>query len=125
MLLIFYYYVLLIVPLKDKKGITITNVFQKLLYKSNCKPNKVWIDKGNEFHNRSIKSGLQDNNIALSSTHNERNCVVAERFTRTLKNKIWKYMTSVSKNVYINKLHDIVNKYNNAYHRTIEINLSI
>ena len=47
--------------------------------------------------------------------------VVAERFIRTLKTKIYKYMTSISKNVYVDKLDDIVNEYNNAYHRTIKI----
>ena len=51
--------------------------------------------------------------------HNEVKYFTAERFTRTLKNKIYKYMTSISENVYIDKLDDIVNKYNNAYHRTI------
>ena len=56
-----------------------------------------------------------------ASTYNERKSVVAERFIRTLKNKTYKYMTSISKNVYINKLDDIVNKYNNTYHRTIKI----
>ena len=53
--------------------------------------------------------------------HNEGKYVVAERFTRTLKTKIYKYMTSVSKNVYIDKLDDIVNKYNNTYHRRIKM----
>ena len=51
--------------------------------------------------------------------HNEVKYFAAERFTTTLKNKIYKYMTSISENVYIDKLDDIVNKYNNAYHRTI------
>ena len=54
-------------------------------------------------------------------THNERKSVVAERFIRTLRNKIYKYMTSKSKNVYIDKLDDIVNEYNNAYHTTIKM----
>ena len=54
-------------------------------------------------------------------THNEGKSVVAERFIRTLKNKIYKYMISVSKNVYINKLDDIVNEYNTTYHRTIKM----
>ena len=54
----------------------------------------------------------------MYSTHNEGNSVVAERFIRTLKNKIYKYMTSISKNVYIDKLDDIVNEYNNTYHTT-------
>ena len=57
----------------------------------------------------------------MYSTHNEGKSVVAERFIITLKNKIYKYMTSISKNVYIDKLDDIVNKQNNTYHRTIKV----
>ena len=53
--------------------------------------------------------------------YNEGKSVVAERFIRTLKNKIYKYMTAISKNVYIDKLGDIVNEYNNTYHRTIKM----
>ena len=68
-----------------------------------------------------MKSWLQDNNIVMYSTVNERKSVLAERFIRNLKNKIYKYMTSISKNVYIDKLDDIVNKYNNTYHRTIKV----
>ena len=59
----------------------------------------------------------------MYSIHNEGKSVVAERFIRTLKTKIYKYMTSVSKNVYIDKLDDIVGQYNNTYHRTIKIKL--
>ena len=57
-----------------------------------------------------MESWLQSNHIEIYSTQNERESVVAERFIRTLKNKIYKYMTSVRKNVYINKLDEIVNK---------------
>ena len=57
----------------------------------------------------------------MYSIHNEGKSVVPERFIRTLKTKIYKYMTSVSKNVYIDKLDDIVNEYNNTYHRTIKM----
>ena len=64
---------------------------------------------------------LKDNGIEMYSVHNEGKSVVAERFIRTLKNKIYKYMTSMSKNVYINKLDDIVYDYNNTYHRTIKM----
>ena len=53
--------------------------------------------------------------------HNEQKSVIAERFIITLKTKIYKYMTSISKNVYIDKLDDIVNEYNNTYHRTIKM----
>ena len=59
----------------------------------------------------------------MYSTNNEGKSVIAERFIRTLKNKIYKYMTSISKNVYIDKLDDIVNEYNNTYHRTIKMKL--
>ena len=67
-----------------------------------------------------MKSWLQDNNIEIYSTHNEGKSVVSERFIKTLKTKIYKYMTSISKNVYVDKLDDIVNKYN-KYHRTIKM----
>ena len=54
-----------VIPLKDKKGITITNPFQKILDESNRKPNKIWVDKGSKFYNRSMKSFLQNNNIEI------------------------------------------------------------
>ena len=59
----------------------------------------------------------------MYSTNNEEKSVIAERFIRTLKNKIYKYMTSISKNVYIDKLDDIVEKCNNTYHTLIKIKL--
>ena len=64
---------------------------------------------------------LQDSDIVMYLIHNEGKSVVAERFIRTLKNKIYKYITSISKNVYIDKSDDIVNEYNNTYHRTIKM----
>ena len=108
-------------PLKDKKGVSIVAAFQSILKQSNRKPNKIWVDKGSEFYNTSFQKWLQDNDIVMPSTHNEGKSVVAERFIRTLKNKIYKYMTSISKNVYIHKLDDIVNEYNNTYHTTIKM----
>ena len=57
----------------------------------------------------------------MYSIHNEGKSVTAERFIRTLKNKIYKYMTSISKNMYIDKLDDTVDKYNNTYHRSIKM----
>ena len=110
-----------VVPLKDKKGASIVAAFQSILKQSNRKRNKMWEDKGSEFYNSSLKKWLQGNDVAIYSTHNEEKYVVAERFIRTLKNKIYKYMTSVSKNVYIDKLDDKVNEYNNTYHRTIKM----
>ena len=97
-----------VVPLKDKKGISIVNPFQKFLSESARKPHKIW-----DSH---FKKWLKDNSIGMYSTHNEGKSVVAERFIRTIKNKIYKYMTSISKNVYIVKLDDMVHKYNNTKH---------
>ena len=90
-----------VTPLKSKKGITIDNAFQNILDESNNKPNKKWAVKGSEFYNRSIKSFLQNNDIEMYSTHNEEKSAIAERLIRNLKNKIFKYMASISKNVYI------------------------
>ena len=99
-----------VIPLKDKKGISIVNAFQKLLQEPNRKPNKIWVDKGGKFYNNSFKKWLQDNDIVMYSTNNKGKSVVAERFIRTIKNKIYKHMTSISKNVYVDKLDDIIKK---------------
>ena len=77
--------------------------------------------KGSEFYNNSFKKWLNNNDIEMYSIHNEGKSVVAERFIGTLKTQIYKYMTSVSKNVYIDKLDDVVDGYNNTYHRTIKM----
>ena len=106
-----------VVPLKDKKGVSIVTAFQSILKQSN----RIWVDKGSEFYNASFKKWLRDNDIVMYSTNNEGKSVVAERFIRTLKSKIYKHMTSVSKNGYIDQLDDIVNEYNNAYHTTIKM----
>ena len=71
-----------------------------------------------------MKSWLEDNGIEMYSTHNEGKSVVPEKFVRTLKNKIYKYTTSASKNVDADKLGDIVNKCNNTYHSTIKMKSS-
>ena len=84
-----------VIPLKDKKGTTVTNDFQKIFHESNLKPSKIWVDKGSEFYNRSMKSFLQNNNIEMCLMHNE--------------GKSDKYITSISEKVYTDKLDDIVN----------------
>ena len=109
-----------VVPIKDKKGTSIVNAFQKIISEGR-KPNKIWVDQGGEFYNNLFKRFLKINNIEMYSTYNEGKSVVAERFIRTLKNKIFKHMTAVSKNVYFDVLDDIVNKYNNTVHRTIKM----
>ena len=109
-----------VVPLKDKKGTSIVNAFQKIISEGR-KPNKIWVDQGSEFYNKSFKDFLKINNIEMYSTYNEGKSVATERFIRTLKNKIFKHMTAISKNVYFDVLDDIVNKYNNTVHRTLKM----
>ena len=138
-----------VVPLKDKKGVSIVNAFQSILDSSKRKPNKIWVDQGSEFYNNHFKKWLKDNDISVYSTYNKGKSVVAERFIRTLKNKTCKHMTAtvcfyhvtyafqsestlysclnvkellaISKNVYFDVLDDIVDKYNNTYHKTIKM----
>ena len=85
----------LVVPIKDKKGVSIVDAFQKILHDSNRreakskgrKPNKIWVDKGSEFYNNLFKKWLKDNDIEMYSIHNKEKSVVAERFIRTLKTR--------------------------------------
>ena len=97
-----------VVSLKDKKGVAILKAFQSILNNSERKPNKVWVDQGSQFYNTHFKRWLKDNNIEMYSTYNEGQSFVSERFIRTLKNKIYKHMTAIS-------------KYNNTYHKTIKM----
>ena len=99
-----FYYVLLIFSVnthelflsKIKKELQLLMLF-------NRKPSKIWENKGSEFYNRSMKSWLEKSDAEMYSAHNEGKSFVAERSIRTLKNKIYKYMSSVSKNVCIDR----------------------
>ena len=110
-----------VVPLKDKKGISIANAFNKIIKQSGRKPNKIWVDQGGEFYNNVFKKRLSDNEIITYSTYNEGKSVVAESFIRTLKNKLYKHMTAIGKNVYYDVLDDVANEYNNTKHSTIKM----
>ena len=81
-----------VVPLKDKKGVSIVNAFQKIISEGR-KPNKIWVDQGSEFYNNSFKDFLKINNIETYSTYNEGK--PADRLIRTLKNKIFEHMTEI------------------------------
>ena len=107
-----------VILLKDKKGISILNAFDKIIKQYNRKPNKIWVDQGREFYNNVF---LSDNDIIKYSTYNEGKSVVAERFIRTLKNKLYKHMTATGKNVYYDVLDGVVNKYNNTKHSIIKM----
>ena len=83
-----------VIPLKDKKGTSIVNAFQKIISEER-KPNKLWVNQGSEFCNNSFKDFLKMNNIEMYSTYIEGKSVVAKRFIKTLKNKIFKHMTAI------------------------------
>ena len=111
-----------VVSLKDKRETTIVNAFQRILNNSEIKRNKIWVHLGSEFYNNFFKKWLKYNNIEMYSTHTEGKSVVAERFIRALKSKIYKHMTAISKNVFFfNVLNDIANEYNNTCHKTIKM----
>ena len=88
-----FYYVLLIL-LVNMQRCNYCYAFQSILNDSKRKLNKMWIDKGSEFYNRSMTLWLEKNDIEVYSTHNEGKSVLAERFIRTLKSRAYKYMTS-------------------------------
>ena len=85
-----------LVPLKDKKGTTIVNAFQKILSNSKRKPRKIWVDQGSEFHNNVFNKWLQKNKIKMYFRRNEGKSVIAERFIKTLKSKMYKNMRAIS-----------------------------
>ena len=85
-----------VVPIKDKKEISIVNAFQKIISEGR-KPNKIWTDQGSEFYNNAFKDFLKINNIEMYSAYNEGKSIVAEGFIRTFKNIIFKHMTTISK----------------------------
>ena len=92
------------IPLKDKRRISIVNAFQKIISKGR-KANKIpVVDQGPEFYNKLFKRFLKINNIEMYSKYNKIKFVVAERLIRTLRNKIFKQMTAVSKNIFLMRL---------------------
>ena len=94
--------------------------FKKLISKGR-KPSRIWVYQAGEFYNNLLLRFLKINNIEMYSTYNEEKSVATERFIRILKNKIFKHMTAVSKNVSFDVLYDILDKYNNTVHRTIKM----
>ena len=109
-----------VISINNKIGTSIVNAFQKAILEGR-KPNKIWVDQGSKFYNNSFKDFLKMNNIEMYSRYNGGKSVVAERFIRTLKNKIFKHMEAISENVYFDVLDDIANKYNNRVHKTIKM----
>ena len=109
-----------VIPLKDKKGITIKQALQKIFNKR--KPKFLWTDNGKEFYNKQVQDLLNENNIKLYSTNNsEIKSAVIERFNRTFKNIMYKKFTENNNTIFYNILDELVNNYNNKYHSTIKM----
>ena len=109
-----------VIPLKDKKGITMKNALEKIFNKR--KPKFLWTDKGKEFYNKQVQDLLNENNIKLYSTNNsEIKSAVIERSNRTFKNMMYKKFTENNNTIFYNILDELVNNYNNKYHSTIKM----
>ena len=109
-----------IVPLKDKKGETVTEAF-KTIFKEGHKPQYLWTDKGKEYYNKHMKELLEKNGITLHSTENEEKFSVCERWNRTIKTKMWKEFTVQGNTQYLSILPKMLEQYNNTKHSSIKI----
>ena len=109
-----------IIPLKDKKGETMVNAFKKI-FKEGRKPKKLWTDKGREFYNKDMDDLRKLYDIELYSTENEEKSSIAERWIRTMKEKMFKYFTDYNTNKYIDVLPDLVTNYNNTVHSSTKL----
>ncbi len=107
------------IPLKTKTGPEITKAFKKI-FKSQ-KPKILQTDKGTEFLNRTFQAYLKKEGIRFFTTNSEAKSSVVERYNRTLKTKMWKYFTYKNTHQYIDVLKDLVNSYNHAFHRSIQM----
>ena len=103
-----------LIPLKDKTGKSVASALKTIFEER--KPEKMWVDKGKEFYNRDVKDLIE-----LYSTENEEKSSVVERWIRTMKEKMWKYFSANSTNVYLNQLSGLVKEYNNTRHSSIKM----
>ena len=109
-----------IVPLKDKKGGTLTQAF-KAIFKEGRKPQYLWTDKGKEYYNKHMTGLLEKNKITLYSTQNEEKSSVCERWNRKIKTKMWKQFTIQGNTQYLDMLPKLVEQYNNTKHSSIKM----
>ena len=106
-------------PLKDKKGKTVLNAFIEIVIESNRKPNKFWVNQGREFYNKLMQEWLDNNGTLIYSTRDLFKSIIAERFIKTLKSKIYKKMIDNDSKSYLPYLNKLVDQYNNTYHHSI------
>ena len=110
-----------VIPLKDKKGTSITNNFNNIIINDKRKPKYLWVDNGSEFYNKTFNDWLNKNDIKMYSTFNEGKAVIIERFNRTFKNKMYKQFTVQGNTQYLDMLPKLVKQYNNTKHSSIKM----
>ncbi len=108
------------IPLKNKKGAECVRAFTELWNSGQNPPKFLWTDKGKEFDNKLFRKLLEEKNVHMYWTENEEKSSVVERWNRTIKSKMWKYFTKNRTGIYINILPELIEKYNNTYHRSIK-----
>ena len=107
-------------PIKNKTGLEVENAFKNIFAEGRV-PEKIWVDKETEFYNKHLKKLLEKHDIDMYSTENEEKSSVVERWNRTMKSKMYKYFTANLTRTYIDMLPEMVEKYNNTYHRSIKM----
>ena len=107
-------------PLQNKKGETVVAAFEKT-FKLGRKPRLLWTDKGKEFYNKNVNQLLSRKNIKLYSTENEEKSSVAERFNRTIKQKMWKMFSANNNTIYVDKIDELLKNYNSSFHRSVQM----
>lgn len=105
-------------PLKNKKGESVLKELKKIIEEH--QPKRLHADQGNEFFNKDCKSYLEKMNIKLFFTNSELKAAIVERFNRTLKDKMWRYFEEKGNYRWIDIIDDLINSYNNSYHRSIK-----
>ena len=108
-------------PSEDKKGETVLDAFQYIVKTSSRKPAYIWVDEGKEFYNKDMTAWLKAEKITRYSTHGKHKSAIAERLSRTLKERMWRRFTAENTRKWIDMLDDLLSKYNNSYHSTIRM----
>ena len=107
-------------PLQNKKGETVAAAFEKI-FKLGRQPRLLWTDKGKEFYNKNVNQLLSKKNIKLYSTENEEKSSLAERFNRTIKQKMWKMFSANNNTIYFDKIDELLKNYNSSWHRSVKM----
>ena len=107
-------------PLPSKRAVDVAKAFGDILSEGRI-PDKLQTDAGKEFYNKIFQRLMERHNVKHFSTSNETKASIVERFNRTLKTRMWRYLTAANSKRYVDKLQDKVHAYNHSYHRSIKM----